>query len=73
MAVPAVPGLAAWKAQWPERVTHSKQYRTPAAFRGRTVLIVGAGVSSLDIARESSGLARRVYQSARGGTCESQL
>lgn len=65
--VPGVPGLAAWKAQWPERVTHSKQYRTPDVFRDQTVLIVGAGVSSLDIAREGAGIARRIYQSARGG------
>ncbi|KAI0400971.1 hypothetical protein F4802DRAFT_460496 [Xylaria palmicola] len=63
--VPDVPGLAAWKARFPDRVKHSKTYRTPEPFRGRTVLLVGAGASSLDIAREVVALGGRVYQSRR--------
>lgn len=66
--IPHVPGLAEWKARYPERVMHSKSYRRPEAFRGQDVLLVGAGVSSLDIAKELDGVARQTYQSSRGGT-----
>ncbi|KAI0458376.1 hypothetical protein F5B21DRAFT_24750 [Xylaria acuta] len=63
--VPDIPGLAAWKDRFPDRVMHSKSYRTPEPFRGNTVLLVGAGASSLDIAREVDGLGGKVYQSRR--------
>ncbi|KAK0701919.1 hypothetical protein B0T26DRAFT_757890 [Lasiosphaeria miniovina] len=65
--VPRIPGLAEWKARFPARVAHAKQYRSPEPFRGRNVLLVGAGVSAGDIARELDGVAARTYQSARGG------
>lgn len=65
--IPHVPGLAEWKRRFPARVMHSKSYRSPAAFRGQNVLLVGAGVSSLDIAKELDGAAGRTYQSSRGG------
>ncbi|KAI0128012.1 hypothetical protein BJ170DRAFT_398772 [Xylariales sp. AK1849] len=65
--VPNLPGLQEWKARYPEKVMHSKRYRTPEIFRGKTILLIGAGVSSLDVARESQGVAKKVYQSARGG------
>lgn len=65
--IPAVPGLAAWKRAFGARVMHSKSYRSPAAFAGQNVLLVGAGVSSLDIAKELEGVATKTYQSARGG------
>ncbi|RYC60484.1 hypothetical protein CHU98_g5713 [Xylaria longipes] len=63
--VPDIPGLAAWKGRFPDRVMHSKSYRTPEPFRGKTVLLVGAGASSLDIAREVDTLGGKVYQSRR--------
>ncbi|TRX87738.1 hypothetical protein FHL15_011368 [Xylaria flabelliformis] len=63
--VPDIPGLAAWKDRFPDRVMHSKNYRTPEPFRGKTVLLVGAGASSLDIAREVDTLGGKVYQSRR--------
>lgn len=65
--IPKVPGLAEWKRRHPDRVMHSKSYRHPHAFRDRDVLLVGAGVSSLDIAKELDGVARATYQSSRGG------
>ncbi|KUI61323.1 Thiol-specific monooxygenase [Cytospora mali] len=65
--IPNVPGLAEWKSRYPEKVMHSKSYRYPAAFKDKNVLIIGAGVSSLDIAKELDGLANKVYQSSRGG------
>ncbi|KAI0115789.1 hypothetical protein GGR51DRAFT_502121 [Nemania sp. FL0031] len=63
--VPDVPGLSDWKDRFPGRVIHSKSYRTPEPFRGKTILLVGAGASSLDIAREVDALGGKVYQSRR--------
>ncbi|KAF2156306.1 FAD/NAD(P)-binding domain-containing protein [Myriangium duriaei CBS 260.36] len=65
--VPDIPGLVDWKQKYPDRVMHSKQYRHPDSFRGQNVLLVGAGVSSTDIAREIGPLARSVVQVSRGG------
>ncbi|KAI1189905.1 hypothetical protein F5B17DRAFT_149924 [Nemania serpens] len=63
--VPDIAGLSAWKDRFPGRVMHSKSYRTPEPFRGRTILLVGAGASALDIAREVDALGGTVYQSRR--------
>lgn len=63
--VPDVPGLAAWKNMFPGRVIHSKQYRTPTAYRGKTVLIIGAFISALEITNELVNNGARVYQSGR--------
>lgn len=63
--VPDIPGLPTWKRRFPGRVTHSKQYRIPDPYRGRTVLIVGAFISALEIANELVKNGARVYQSAK--------
>lgn len=65
--IPQVPGLAEWKRKYPDRVRHSKSYRYPHHYKDQNVLLVGAGVSSLDIAKELDGLAGKTYQSSRGG------
>ncbi|KAH7347689.1 hypothetical protein B0T11DRAFT_232952 [Plectosphaerella cucumerina] len=65
--VPDIPGLAAWKAAFPDRVTHSKRYRTPDTYRDKNLFIIGGGVSSVDICRELDGKAKKVYQSTRLG------
>lgn len=65
--VPDIPGLKEWKSAWPERVQHSKRYRVPNEFKDQTVLLIGAGVSSTDIAREITPFAKKIYQSSRGG------
>lgn len=65
--IPHAPGLAEWKQKFPERVMHSKSYRYPQSFKGQNVLLIGAGVSSLDIAKELDGVAHKTYQSSRGG------
>lgn len=60
--------MAAWKKAFPERVYHSKLYREPdSGFRGQNVLLVGAGVSSLDIAKELGPVVKSIYQVSRGG------
>ncbi|KAK0711704.1 hypothetical protein B0H67DRAFT_299726 [Lasiosphaeris hirsuta] len=65
--VPDFAGLREWKAAFPARVTVSKQYRRPDKFRGKNILVIGAGVSGSDICRETAGIASTVYQSVRGG------
>ncbi|KAF8850805.1 FAD/NAD(P)-binding domain-containing protein [Acephala macrosclerotiorum] len=65
--VPDIPGLKEWKEAWPNRVEHSKRYRGPEDFRDQAILLIGGGVSSVDIGRECSGIAKKIYQSSRGG------
>ncbi|KAF1986877.1 pantothenate transporter [Aulographum hederae CBS 113979] len=65
--VPDIPGLKEWKQQWPDRIWHSKAYRDPESLRGKNVLLVGAGTSSADIARELGSIANRIFQSSRNG------
>ncbi|CAF9921455.1 MAG: hypothetical protein ALECFALPRED_001807 [Alectoria fallacina] len=65
--LPDILGLSAWKKRWPSRVQHSKSYRNPRGFRDQNVLLIGAGVSSTDIAREISAEAKNIYQLSRGG------
>ncbi|KAK0128997.1 hypothetical protein ONS95_000938 [Cadophora gregata] len=71
--IPDIPGLKEWKTSWPDRIYHSKSYRKPDELKGQTVLIIGAGVSSTDIARESHLGAKRIYQSSRGGIFDTPL
>ncbi|GAB7350673.1 hypothetical protein MBLNU459_g1236t1 [Dothideomycetes sp. NU459] len=65
--VPDIAGLQEWKRRWPDRIFHSKGYRNPEKFRDQNVLLVGAGVSSTDIARELGTIAKTTYQVSRGG------
>ncbi|XP_066270805.1 flavin-containing monooxygenase 1-like isoform X3 [Branchiostoma lanceolatum] len=48
-------------------VTHSRSYRTPDRFQGKTVLVIGAGNSAGDIAAEVGLTASKVYLSLRDG------
>ncbi|KAL9041084.1 MAG: hypothetical protein Q9214_004233 [Letrouitia sp. 1 TL-2023] len=68
--VPDIPGLNEWKLRWPDRVQHSKSYRRPQGFENQNVLLVGAGVSSMDIAREISPFTNRIYQVFRSSLFE---
>ncbi|KAM3553909.1 hypothetical protein MY1884_006421 [Beauveria asiatica] len=69
--IPDVPGLSSTRARYPTRVMHSKQYRCPEIFEEKglfkTVLIIGGGVSSVDIAKDMT-TARHIYQSTRGSS-----
>ncbi|KAK4146880.1 uncharacterized protein C8A04DRAFT_9343 [Dichotomopilus funicola] len=65
--IPPTPGLDTWKAHYPDRITHSKQYRSPEPYRGKHVLVIGASVSAMDICRELDGVAAHITQSVRGG------
>ncbi|KAL4894896.1 pantothenate transporter [Aspergillus ambiguus] len=65
--IPDIPTLSEVKARWPERIRHSKAYRKPHLYKNRTVLLIGGGVSSIDIARDLGPFAKKVYQSTRNG------
>ncbi|RDW64587.1 FAD protein [Coleophoma cylindrospora] len=62
--IPDVPGLSAWKYMFPARISHSKQYRTPTLYRGKTVLIIGAFISAMEITSELVNNGAKVYESA---------
>ncbi|NED19855.1 NAD(P)/FAD-dependent oxidoreductase [Streptomyces sp. SID9913] len=51
---PALPGLEEFTGQ----VLHAADYRSPAPFTGRRVVVVGAGNSAVQIAAELAGTAR---------------
>lgn len=63
-----------WLPQLPEidgletftgRAIHAKEYRSPAEFHGRRVLVVGAGNSGVDIASDAAFHARAAFLSTR--------
>jgi len=47
--IPSIRGIQSWAAAHPGAISHSKHYRTPAAFRGKKVVVVGNSASGLDI------------------------
>lgn len=47
--IPSVPGIEAWNAQHPNRITHSKFYRLPENYTGKKVIVVGNSASGVDI------------------------
>ena len=62
------PWMPAWPGheQFRGRILHSLEYRNPGEFRERDVLVVGAGCSGLDIARDlAQGGAGRVRLAVR--------
>ena len=65
--IPDIPGLKDWKRAFPGRIWHSKRYRDRRSLQDHNVLLIGAGVSSWDISKESAGFANHIYQSSRGG------
>jgi hypothetical protein len=46
---------------------HSREYRTPERFSGRSVLVVGVGQSGCEIATEIGAVAAKTFLSARRG------
>ena len=48
-------------------IKHAGEYRSPELFKGKRVLIVGAGNSGCDIAVDASGVADKIFHSTRRG------
>lgn len=64
--IPHYPGLEEFDQLYPSVIRHSKYYRTPDEYAGKTVLTVGSGPSGIDIAHQISTVANRpLYQSTR--------
>ncbi|KAI9249886.1 hypothetical protein BY458DRAFT_445131 [Sporodiniella umbellata] len=63
--IPDIPGLAEFDARWPEKISHSKQFRSPETFKDKNVLIVGSGISGVDIARSLDKIASSVIMTYR--------
>nr|XP_056723418.1 flavin-containing monooxygenase 1-like [Euleptes europaea] len=57
------PGIDKFKGQY----FHSRDYKTPGAFTGKKVLVVGMGNSGVDIAVEASRIAKKVMISTHRG------
>ncbi|KAG6855926.1 hypothetical protein H0H87_009360 [Tephrocybe sp. NHM501043] len=68
--VPNIPGLEAWAKQFPDNLRHSRQYRRPEAYAGKTVLIIGGATSGVEIARDLNPHATGMYQSVRPDTAD---
>nr|XP_006128857.1 dimethylaniline monooxygenase [N-oxide-forming] 2 [Pelodiscus sinensis] len=58
------PGIEKFKGQY----FHSREYKTPEGFQGKTVVVIGMGNSASDIAVELCQTAKRVTLSTRGGS-----
>ncbi|KAH9509565.1 hypothetical protein Btru_046185 [Bulinus truncatus] len=57
--IPEIPGLDTFTGQ----ISHSHDYRDPASFADKVVLILGAGSSGQDISLELATVAKQVYLS----------
>ncbi|KAG0416612.1 hypothetical protein HPB47_006272 [Ixodes persulcatus] len=62
--LPSFPGLL---DRFRGRVLHTRDYKRPAGFEGKRVLVVGLGNSGADVAVELSAVADSVYVSTRRG------
>jgi hypothetical protein len=61
------PRVPDFKGHFSGEVRHSSTYRSPDEFRGKRVLIVGAGNSGVDIAADAATHAAQAYLSVRRG------
>lgn len=55
--MPPIPDMSEFKGE----VSHSHSYRTPEAYKGKRVLVVGARASGVDLALELTSVASQVY------------
>lgn len=46
--IPQIPGIEEWHKRWPERLQHSKQFRSRDAYVDKSVVVVGGSVSASD-------------------------
>ncbi|KAI9277807.1 hypothetical protein BY458DRAFT_432547 [Sporodiniella umbellata] len=58
--------LVDYDKAFPTRVSHSKQFRRPEDYINKNVLIIGARVSGVDLARSIEGFAKSVTMSIKG-------
>lgn len=61
------PNIIEWEGEFTGEIRHSLTYRSPEEFKGKRVLIVGAGNSGVDIACDASFAAEQAFLSVRRG------
>ena len=71
--VPNVKGITEFQQAHPNVILHSKQYRSPKAYRDRTVMVVGNGPSGIDIAYQIRPYSKETYISVRNPTHPEKL
>ncbi|KAM3839145.1 flavin-containing monooxygenase 5-like isoform 1-T2 [Vipera latastei] len=59
----SIPGISTFKG----RYLHSRDYKSPDAFTGKRVVVIGVGNSGVDLAVEISHTAQQVFLSTRRG------
>ncbi|KAI9137235.1 hypothetical protein BKA69DRAFT_1099029 [Paraphysoderma sedebokerense] len=59
--IPEIPGLQSFTGT----ILHSKFYRRPDSFKGKSVIVVGGGPSGCDISREITPLSSSTYMSVK--------
>ncbi|OJD14959.1 hypothetical protein AJ78_04742 [Emergomyces pasteurianus Ep9510] len=57
--IPAIDGISEWNAAFPNVITHSKSYSSPAEFRNKKVIVVGNSASGVDIGAQISTTCRK--------------
>lgn len=62
-SIPELPGQESFRGQ----IRHSRTYASPREFEGRSVVIIGAGNSGVDIACDAARSADRAFLSVRRG------
>jgi dimethylaniline monooxygenase (N-oxide forming) len=62
-----IPSYGQFEGTFAGRELHAFDYDSPAEFAGKTVVIIGLGATSADIATEVSRVAKATYLSARTG------
>ncbi|KAJ3108676.1 Flavin-containing monooxygenase FMO GS-OX5 [Phlyctochytrium planicorne] len=62
--IPDIPGLQNFKGS-KGQFMHSKDYRTPHLFKGKSVLCIGGGTSGVDIGREIATVASKLALSLK--------
>ncbi|KDQ17071.1 hypothetical protein BOTBODRAFT_129393 [Botryobasidium botryosum FD-172 SS1] len=67
-SIPSIPGLESWAARWSNNIWHSRQYRRPELFANKTVLVIGAATSGMEIARDLAPHAKSIYTSSKTGS-----
>lgn len=66
MQIPHVVGLEEYITKYPDRISHSKEYRSPSIYAGKKVLVIGNSASGHDLSVDLVGVASApVYQSRR--------
>ncbi|KAE9970207.1 hypothetical protein BLS_005011 [Venturia inaequalis] len=65
--LPEIPGLAEYHETHPNVVMHSKSFRNPQDYKGKTVVVIGASISGSDIASSIAGFVKPpVFSVVRG-------